>query len=151
MFFSENIINWPPISVWLGTGLWLASRWLVSDGPLAWGWATYGLWLASRWLAANRTKKLQFWPAPDQALYLAPELETRQSSLALVNAMKFFDTGRGNYYKNWHENLYYFRLTVFVVKFLKLLRPLTSLNHMITKYTLKLMFTAGSLQVMWVY
>ena len=38
---------------------------------------------------ADRTKALQFWPAPDQALQLAPGLETRQSGLTLASAMKF--------------------------------------------------------------
>ena len=46
----------------------LTDHQLVSSQPRIRGCLAAGLWLASRCLAADRTKTLQFWLAPDQAL-----------------------------------------------------------------------------------
>ena len=81
------------ISGWLAARLWLVSSWPAASLRLSNLWLVADKPLASRCLAAENTKTLQFWPAPDQVLYSAPELETRQSGLALASAMKFSHTG----------------------------------------------------------
>ena len=87
--------NQPRISGWLAADLWVASRWLVSDRPLAWGWpaADQRLIVKKRYIFGQplifncRTGNQTVWSGAGQRHEIFSHGETYRKSMNLTELL----------------------------------------------------------------